>query len=696
MFLLRKIAKVLRGAATPFQVTLACLLGSLLGFVPSFTRAPALVIGLVVLLVVFNANLAVAGLVGLAAKLAALLLGGVSFAAGRWLLDGPMRETMRSLINAPVFAWCGLEWYLCAGGMLVGLLFGIAASVLVNVPIGAFRRAMAHVEDSSGYYQRNKGRKAVRFGFWLLFGPRHQWDSYRKLIGKRFGNPVRIAGVVVAALLVGGVWYGAGKLAGPALGESLRGGLESLNGATVELGALELDLAENRVALRDLALCDATALDRDLFRAARLEGDLSGSDLLARRLAIDRLVVSEAHHGAKRATPGVRTSPEPLPEPAPPTADPDERTLDEWIADAEKWQARLEQAKEWLAKVKRPASAEDEETLRARLEREAKEKGYGEVAANHLITGSPWLQIGEVIVEGVESETLGSPFDLRIENLSSNPRLVDGAPRLTVKPHDGRWALDVGLGSEARVPAQSFLDFSVAGIPTAVVSQPIEARTGAKTLEGGTFDAGFKLAWSAGGIAAFDTPVAVKVKDTKVHLGKYGATAVKELAIPLVLRGPLDHPRVKVELSQLADSLIAGGFTQAGEQLKQEATRRAAELGDAASKRATDAATQAGKKAEEEAGKALKGVLDDLGKGKPKDGDGLKDGLKDGMKDGLKGIGKDAATGTKEDAKKALDGLGELNPFGKKKKDDKKDGEKKDGEKKPDPKDGEAKQEGGG
>jgi uncharacterized protein (TIGR03546 family) len=687
MFLLRKIAKVLRGAATPFQVTLACLLGSLLGFVPSFTRAPALVIGLVLLLVVFNANLAVAGLIGLAAKLAALLLGGVSFAAGQWLLDGPPRELMRGLINAPVFAWCGLEWYLCAGGLLVGLLFGIVASVVVNIPIATFRRAMAQVEDSSGYYQRNKDKKLVRFGFWLLFGPRHQWDSYKKLIGKRFGNPVRIAGVVAAAVIVGGIWFGAGALAGPAIGESVRGGLESLNGATVELGAFELDLAENRVALRDLALCDAEALDHDLFRAARLEGDLSGSDLLARRLAIDRLVVSEAHHGAKRATPGVRTSPEPVPEPPPPTVDPDEKTIEEWVADAEKWKARLEQAKEWLAKVKRPAASEDEETLRARLEREAKEKGYGEVAANHLITGSPWLQIGEVIVEGVESETLGTPFDLRIENLSSNPALVDGAPRLTVKTRDSRYALDVGLGSEARVPGQSFLDFALAGLPTAVVSGPIEARTGVKTLEGGTFDAAFKLAWSAGGVAAFDTPLAVKVKDSTVHLGKYGATAVKELAIPLLLRGPLDNPRVKVELGALADSLIAGGFKQAGEQLKQEATRRATELTDAASKRANDAATQAGKTAEEQADKALKGVLEGVGK------EGVKD-AEAGLKEGLKGVGKDAVGGTKDDAKKTLEGLGELNPFGKKKDGDKK--KKKDDAKDDGKKTDEAKKEGGG
>ena len=696
MFLLRKIAKVLRGAATPFQITLACLLGSLLGFVPSFTRAPALVLGLIALLVVFNANLAVAGLIGLAAKLASFALAGVSFAAGRWLLDGPPSAFFRDLINAPVFAYCGLEWYVCSGGLLVGLLFGIVASFLVNWPVSKFRVAMTRVEEKSGFYSRHKDKKSVRFGFWLVFGPRHQWDSYQKLMGKRFGNPIRIAGVIVAALLVGGAWWGIGKLAAPQLQESMRNGLQTMNGATVELGALELDLGNNRIALRDLALCDSEALDRDLFRAARLEGDLSGSDLLARRLKIDRLVISEARHGAPRTTPGERIGEELPPSLPPGTVDPDAKTIDEWIADAQLWKARLQQAKEWLDKVKRTtgAGAEDEETLRERLEREAREKGYGEVAATHLIGGSPLVQIGEIIVDGIQSETIGSAIDLRIENFSSNPMLVDGAPRLTIKTRDGRFGFDVGLGAESRARGQSSIDVAIAGLPTALFTQPIEARTGVKTLEGGTLDAGFKLAWGAGGAATFDAPLTVNVKDSTLHLGQLGATAVKELAIPLVVRGPLDNPRVKVELDQLADSLLKAGYAQLGQQLKDEAMKRAdalkgavageaakieAAATDAAGK-AADAVTDAVKS---EAERALTGALEGAGK------DALKDGLKGAGKeslDELKGDAKGSGKNLGDEAKKSLEGLGGLNPFGKKPDDSDKDSAKKEKKKKGDAK----------
>src|SRR5262245_39562343 len=122
MFSLRKFGSILRGAATPFQVFSACVLGALIGFAPGFVRAPALVVGLVLLLVILNANVGLALMVAGLAKLVSLATMPVSFAAGRFLLDGPTRPLFATAINAPVLAFCGLEWYVGAGGLLLGLL----------------------------------------------------------------------------------------------------------------------------------------------------------------------------------------------------------------------------------------------------------------------------------------------------------------------------------------------------------------------------------------------------------------------------------------------------------------------------------------------------------------------------------------------------------------------------------------------
>jgi uncharacterized protein (TIGR03546 family) len=601
MFLIRKIGKVLRGAATPFQVHLACILGAMLGFVPSFSRSPALVVGLVLLLVILNANLALVTILAGFAKLASLALMPVSFAFGRLLLDGPTRPLFVKLVNAPVTAFLGLEWYVCAGGLALGLLLGVGTGLLVNVPLKQFRLAMTKVEGANALYERWRHRKLARVVLWLFFGPRHKWDSYRETMTRTVGMPIRVSGVVLAALVVGAIWFGASRLSTGLLTSSLKDGLERMNGATVDLGKVELDLGNSRLAVHDLALADSEELDEDLFRSTLLECDVSGADLLRKRLKLDRVVARDAHHGLKRDKPGVRRAPPPEPEPPPPGTDADDKTLDEWLADAQKWKQRLAQAKRWLDKVKR-APAEPtagEPTLRERLEKEVEQKGWRNVAATHLIEGAPAFEVGELLVEGMTSEELpGRLIDLRCENLSTNPALVDGAPRVKLSTRDEFLGLDANFGGEARTPGTNALTLKCVGLPAEAVQQAIAAKSGTKAFEGGTIDAGFHLAWSAGGVAAFDTPLDVKLKDTTVTLSKTGATKVKELGVPLHLRGPLDNPRVRLDAEAFTKSLAAAGVSG----LEEKAKERAQEEIDDAAKKALEKLDPFGRKKKKDGG----------------------------------------------------------------------------------------------
>ena len=81
--MVRTIGKLLRGKATPFQLFSACVLGAMLGFMPGYSQAPGLVIALGLALVILNANLALAAIIGAAAKLLSLALMPVSFACGQ-------------------------------------------------------------------------------------------------------------------------------------------------------------------------------------------------------------------------------------------------------------------------------------------------------------------------------------------------------------------------------------------------------------------------------------------------------------------------------------------------------------------------------------------------------------------------------------------------------------------------------------
>src|SRR5688572_4725418 len=95
----RQIGKILRGKATPLQIMMAAILGAMLGFVPGWWEGPGLIIALTLLLIILNANLAVAAIVGLLAKLISYALLPVTFEAGRFLLDGPTQGFFKTLIN---------------------------------------------------------------------------------------------------------------------------------------------------------------------------------------------------------------------------------------------------------------------------------------------------------------------------------------------------------------------------------------------------------------------------------------------------------------------------------------------------------------------------------------------------------------------------------------------------------------------
>src|SRR5690606_33675007 len=186
-----------------------------------------------------------------------------------------------------------------------------------------------------------------------------------------------------------------------------------------------------------------------------------GADLLRKRIGMDRLVVSEASSGEQRRYPGRLVGPPPTPAPPPP-AEGDEKTIEDYIREAKVWKERLAQIREWLEQVSGGEDAEQtpeqqRETLRERLEREVREKGYRNVRAEHLIEGAPTLLIRTLIAEGVRSSQLeGETLDIRGANVSTHPKLVEGAAKLEVRSRSGNIEADIVL--EGAPPAEGAKD----------------------------------------------------------------------------------------------------------------------------------------------------------------------------------------------------------------------------------------------
>ena len=352
--------------------------------------------------------------------------------------------------------------------------------------------------------------------------------------------------------------------AGPFITSALQRGLQQANGATVDLEEAEVDLAQGRMTIAGLAVADPNALEFDLFRAATIEADVSATSLLRKRLKLDRVVISDAVNGAKRATPGRLVGDRPAPVKSVETR-PGEKTLDDYLQDAQRWQQRLVQIRHWLEKLSGPAEdlepVEDGvkgESLRERLQREADALGYARVAASHLVDGAPRFAVAELVAEGVRTDALeGETVDIRSTNISTHPHLVNETPSIAIESSAQTLRLGLKLGAASAAGGDNSVDFEYRGLPVDKIAEDLGS-AGARPISGGTMDVALQGTVRTRGGTYIDLPLQVTLHNTTVAVGGQSAP-VDQLTVPLSLRGPIDSPRIRIDDSALADALAAAG-----------------------------------------------------------------------------------------------------------------------------------------
>ena len=563
MIITRTLGKIFRGTATPFQLWAACVLGAMLGFMPGFIQAPGALVVLFLILAILNANLGVAALVGLGAKLLGLMLTPVSFAVGRFLLDGPTEGLARSAINAPVLALFGFSYYVTTGGLVMGLVTGLAAGFVVASLVTAYRRKMGSLEEGSEKYKDFTAKKWVKVLTFLLVGGDKGKKTYNEILATKVGNPIRPLGVVLAVLTVVVLVVGQMFFAGPIVTAALHDGLEKANGATVDLAGAELNLKEGRLTITGLALADPQQLGTDLFRAARVEAAVNGADLLRKRLRLDRVEVSEASQGEKRSLPGRLVGPQPERKPEPKPAR-DVKTLEDYIKEYEMWKERLAEARRWLEKLSGSPEEEKgekarEETLQERLEREIREKGYRQVRASHLVEGAPTLSIGELVANKVRVSALdGEPCDIVCRNLSTHPRLLGQTPEISVRSSTNRFGLNLLAGALGVGGGTNGIHLFFNGLAVDDVAGSLKV-AGQKPISGGTMDVVAKGDWKRTGTIEMNLPLQVMLKNTTVTLPGGQSQKVDQLPMMIGVSGPMDNPRITVDDQGLAKSLASAG-----------------------------------------------------------------------------------------------------------------------------------------
>ncbi len=564
---LRKIGKFLRGKATPFQIISATLLGALLGSLPGFGQGPLLLLLLVFLLIVLNANLFLAALTGLLVKLIYLILLPVYFNLGVMLLEGPLNGPVAALVNAPVTAWFGLDHYVMVPSLLVGGLIGLFLGIGLSRALYAFRHKMANLESGSEKYQAYTSKFWVKALAWIFLGGLKGKKSWAELGEKRKGLPIRPLGVVFVVSLGILMYVGFQLLDKTIITSYVRDALEQANGATVDIAGIDVQAGANRVTVSGLAMADPENLQTNRFASSEIVADISGMNLLAKKVVIDSLQVLQPKVGTPRKLVGRRTVP--APEPVEEPVEEGEVSIDDYLGQAQVWRERLATVKRIYDKIA-PHLKKDEETeaeaavgWRERLAQRAEELGYANVVSESLIRESPRLWIRELQADNIEIGGNDDTFAFSGSNLSTQPVLIEESGSLRIARQDGNFEIGLELPSSGE-PTRSVLNVRYSNLAVA----DLEEQAGRDLpMEGGSLDITGEGTIDGG---LLDLPLTVTLNDTT--LSAFGSSLpVDNFPIEVRVHGPLDRPKLAIPQDALQEAIKSGGKKQIENLIKDKA-----------------------------------------------------------------------------------------------------------------------------
>ncbi len=572
MIFIRKLAKLLRGEATPFQLFMACLLGGMLAYIPSPLNAPALFISIIFLLIILNANLFLSALVGGIVKLIALASAPFAFEFGKYLIDGPLQPQFRTFINSPFFAYFGFDYYVIPGGLILGAGFGIVFGWLMLKLILGFRKKIAGLEENSEKYKEWIEKRWVKFTTKLVFGGRNPKKSYNDILQKKIGNPIRILGVVFVALFALVVYASNQLLTRSIVSAVVQDSLERVNGATVDLEYADINWKSGKVEIVNLAMADPEKLTTDLLRTEKVEADLNIQELLRKHVVVDKMTLRGATHGQKRTRPAGLIRKEPWI--TPPDIDPykdaaDVDKIDEYIDKYEVWRERLAQFREWLEYFSGDdEAARDSKSLEEWLEEEVREKGYNEVRAEHLIAEAPSLWIRELSAEKVRTEGINElndeTIDIRGKHLSTHPKILGLSPSLEMVSSGKTFEFILNLGGVAAKEDESkenAIAMAFRGFPAEKAFRKLK-RKGEMIVQGGTIDFEGIGIWMPEKHGSIEFPLTLTLRKPNIEIGGK-LRELEELVFPVEIYGVLDRPRIRVDGKALQASILKAGQREA-------------------------------------------------------------------------------------------------------------------------------------
>ena len=352
-----------------------------------------------------------------------------------------------------------------------------------------------------------------------------------------------------------------------AVKKTIERSISTSTGAEVNMDKAHLSLFGGELNIQNLQVTNPDKPTHNLIQIGQLTSDISIRDLLRKTLSIDLLAGSMLQTDTLRDTPGkIFVSPEEKKKAADQKVqekeenkkEQDEKTLDDYLAQAGKYKAWLNKGADYLAKQKKISDFSNggptPTPSRSELANLARKIGYLNMTAELLSERPQWL-IRTIEIDQVTLSSSMPTQKIYATEVCSSPALNGQPTTLVISPQDSEEpTVKVLLRFDDANPMHEIYS-NLKGID---LSKTI--KTGDKlTLEKAFADISANGTFSTDSL---DIPFTLTIRELKTNNDVLNT--LKNLEMPGKIYGSLTAPRIKVEFDdKLKDAAIAAAKQKA-------------------------------------------------------------------------------------------------------------------------------------
>ncbi|ABK89490.1 TIGR03546 family protein [Francisella tularensis subsp. novicida] len=571
-YIFNKIKATVFSKITPAQLLLTAILAFVFGFIPGIAYSPLLFIGVLFLVIILRINIGVFVFIAIIAKALSYILQGVSFAVGTFLLDGFTQPLFKTLVNTPVVAYAGFDYYLVTGAFVVAIVLGVIFGIIIAKIYKKIVAKMAAIQSGTELYNKITKNFFVKIAGWIFLGKNIAKVNWVEMQNRKFRQPFRLTGVILVALIIAVLIYSPKLLETSLVSNIIKQQLTKANGATVDYQSLNLDLTDAKLEITGLGAADTNDLNKDRFYAQSVSASINISNLLTRQITLKNVVVTGVALDKQRTTKAKlyidtksltpeqsKISSETIKQKAIQSVGKVGEKLQQ--VDLQKLKENSQQAKDIANGIKQVAeflsnfrSSDTAESGQVSQEitpkAEARVYGYANVKNEDLRDKYPSFVIQNIDIK--DYKDAGTIYNANITNISTNPALLGLPTTIAIKSTNNN-DFDANIVISNKQNVDNTVKFNLQNITGNNVKGLTIQDVG---LDAESLAVSGQGTWQFSGIRniTFNIPLQLKFNNVAVSF-KQLRQNVSDLTLGGVISGDLNKPNLSVDASSLKNLL---------------------------------------------------------------------------------------------------------------------------------------------